>query len=108
MTEQVIAVIGPDLESSLVEDLKVICFPLFNFKCDYLNSILFLSFQKKNIEYKVSKNGEVFDEEDGYRHLYIMKEFDGDYFQNLKLQKKFIYGITTLRKMIDSIENMVI
>ena len=44
MTEQVIAVIGPDLESSLVEDLKVICFPLFNFKCDYLNSILFLSF----------------------------------------------------------------
>lgn len=56
----------------------------------------------------MSKNGEVFDEEDGYRHLYIMKEFDGDYFQNLKLQKKFIYGITTLRKMIDSIENMVI
>ena len=56
----------------------------------------------------MSKNDEIFDDENGNRHLYIIKDFSGDYFQKLKQQKKFIYGITTLRKMINNIENMVI
>lgn len=114
MDEQLIVVIAGDPDPVLVKDLEVRVFVICFFILKKLFRRLIVLFcssifclQDKSIEYQVAKCGEILGDGLGTNYLYVIRDFEGDYFDKLRKHKKRIFGITAMKQSFSCVENMV-
>lgn len=104
MDEQLIVVIAGNPDPELVKDLEVLMMMnQFIGEANFWYNFL----QEKTIEYKVVKYGEILGDGLGTNYLYVIRDFEGDYFDKLRKHKKRIFGITAMKQSLSCVENMV-